>query len=520
MAKWIGNGPCSSCPSSDGMATYDDGSTYCFVCKTYLGGESDKKNVSIKDLPIAALKGRGTSLAASQFFGVRVEYDEGTGEERKYYFETPTDSGASYLVRELPKNFYRIGETKVDTLWGMHLVDDNRKLLIITEGHEDAMAAWDMLQAEGKDYSVVSMPNGANLNPIKKNLEWLEGFESVIFCFDQDKPGREAAAKAVDMLTPGKGRVCILPEKDANEMLRKGLHKQFLKCIFSAKESKPDGIVGILDIYEDAIRPVEMGLPWPWPTLTRLTFGRRRKELYGFGAGTGAGKTEAFKEVIQHTVEELNLPVGLFFLEEHPAHTAKVIAGKIANKPFHVPDAGWTPEELQAGIAKLEGKVFMYNHFGQKDWKTIKPKIRYMVVSLGIKDIFLDHLTALVAGEASESKVVLDEIMADMAALTQELDFTLYYISHLSTPEGKPHEEGGRVTVSQFRGSRSIGFWSHYIFGLERNQQAENEYERNTVVFRVLKDRYTGQATGVTFPLTYNKETGRFLEPSQQGGEF
>jgi twinkle protein len=83
---------------------------------------------------------------------------------------------------------------------------------------------------------------------------------------------------------------------------------------------------------------------------------------------------------------------------------------------------------------------------------------------------------------------------------------------------GKPHEEGGRVTISQFRGSRAIGFWSHFMFGMERNQQADDPEERKTTTFRVLKDRYTGRATGETFQLGYNHETGMLYEKNDMTG--
>ena len=52
------------------------------------------------------------------------------------------------------------------------------------------------------------------------------------------------------------------------------------------------------------------------------------------------------------------------------------------------------------------------------------------------------------------------------------------------------------------------------MFGLERDQQAEDLHERETTTFRILKDRYTGQGTGMTFPLNYNHETGRLYEAS------
>jgi twinkle protein len=264
-------------------------------------------------------------------------------------------------------------------------------------------------------------------------------------------------------------------------------------------------------MWESATRPVVRGSPWPWNRLSELTYGRRRREIYGFGGGTGSGKTETFKEVMDYVLNVDKLPVGGFFLEEEPGYTMKVMAGKQVNKRFHVPDAGWTQDELEAGLRSLDNKLFLYNHYGAKSWANLRTKIRYMVVSLGIKDIFLDHLTALVTDEANVNDE-LGKIMADMASMTQELDFTLYFISHLSTPSGVSHEEGGRVTVSQFRGSRTIGFWSNYLFGIERNQQHEDEKERHSPTLRVLKDRYIGLATGETIRLQYNHDTGRLTE--------
>jgi twinkle protein len=52
---------------------------------------------------------------------------------------------------------------------------------------------------------------------------------------------------------------------------------------------------------------------------------------------------------------------------------------------------------------------------------------------------------------------------------------------------------------------------------LERNQQDDDEM-RTTTTFRVLKDRYTGRATGSVFYLRYDQETG-MLNPVQLKGD-
>ena len=128
-----------------------------------------------------------------------------------------------------------------------------------------------------------------------------------------------------------------------------------------------------------------------------------------------------------------------------------------------------------------------------------------------IEHIYLDHLTALSANEQDERRA-LDGIMADMASLAQSDGLIIHFISHLTTPDGKPHEEGGRVMEKHFTGSRAIARWSHYMFGLERDKQAEDERERQTTTFRVLKDRFTGRATAAKFGLFYDKNSGMLSE--------
>jgi twinkle protein len=68
--------------------------------------------------------------------------------------------------------------------------------------------------------------------------------------------------------------------------------------------------------------------------------------------------------------------------------------------------------------------------------------------------------------------------------------------------------------IRHFKGSRAIGFWSFFMFGLERDQQADSPEEASTTTFRILKDRYTGQATGNVILLGYDSETGMLDEKS------
>ena len=468
---------------------------------------------NLLDGEVMALTKRGINEETCKFWGYLVGEMNDSPVQIANYCDAAGQRVAQ-KVRFPDKDFKFIGEPKKAGLYGQWLWRDSGKMIVITEGEIDALS---VSQLQQNKWPVVSVPNGAQgaAKAIGKAIEWLEKFEKVIFMFDMDDPGQEAAKECALLLSPGKAHIARLPLKDANECLTAGKGQDVIAAIWGAKEFRPDGVVDVDSLAEAACKPIEIGLDWPWPGMA-ATYGRRRKEVYGFGGGTGIGKSDVFKEIAAHIILNDKTPVGLIFLEEPPTHTLKTLAGKIASKRFHVPGETFDPGVLKAAIAKVDGQAFFYDHFGSATWETIKEKIRYMVRGLKCKDIFLDHLTALAAATDLDERKALDRIMAEMSRLAQELDCTIYFVSHLATPEGKAHEEGGRVLEKHFRGSRSIAYWSHFLFGIERNKQDVN----GVTTMRILKDRYTGDATGVTFGLRYDRTTGRLIQcdlPS--GGE-
>lgn len=470
-------------------------------------------NELILDGDVRALTKRGLSAETCEKFGYKIGKDKaGKPVQIAPYFDGP--QMAAQKLRYPSKDFKFIGEPKRVGLYGQQLWRETGKMVVITEGEIDCMT---VSQLQGNKWPVVSVPNGAQgaKKSIQKNLEWLERFDTVVLMFDMDDAGKEATAECAPLFTPGKCKVASLPLKDANEMLLAGRGPEVIDAIWGAKLYRPDGIVSVSDLIGELNKPIEMGLSWPWPSLTAATYGIRPDEMYALGAGTGMGKSEVWKEVMVHLAYTHGEKVGGIFLEEAPAHTVRCLAGKLDSKRYHVPNAGWTQEEFDAAVSGLASsdRIFLYNHFGYTDYEVIKSRIRYLVVSLGCKHIFLDHVTALVSGDREgDERKQLDYIMTDLASLLRELHFTLYFISHLTTADGTPHEEGGRVMIRHFRGSRAIGQWSSFMFGLERNQQEEDESKRHVSTFRILKDRYTGEGTGKTFYLGYDASTGRLTE--------
>ena len=458
-----------------------------------------------------ALPKRGLTEDACRKFGYMVGQLHGKVCQIANYRD---DTGAivAQKVRFPDKSFAMLGEGKHAPLFGQHLWKADGRRVVVTEGEIDALS---VAQVFGLSWPVVSLPNGASgaKASIQRALSWLSGFDQVVLCFDMDDAGRKAAAECAPLFEPGKCAIAELPLKDANDMLVAGETKALVSAIWQARVYRPDGIVAMADIRDKVLAPIPVTSPWFLPTLAKATYGRRAGELVILGAGTGIGKTDLITQSIAHDVMVLGETVGVLFLEQGVGETGKRIAGKMVGKRFHVPDESWTQEELESAWAALEAtsRLHLYDAFGVMDWPTIKSRIHYMATALGCTKIYLDHLTALAAAEEEERKG-LDRIMAEMAGLAQATKTHITAVSHLATPEGKSHEEGGRVMLKHLRGSRAVAMWAHFALGLERDQQADDPAQREKTTLRVLKDRFTGNATGLTIGLSYDRDTGLLSE--------
>lgn len=531
-------GPCPHCQNDKSYQLYNDGHGYCFKCKARDHAPTSSSDAGSPSSPanatdegraspefleghIASLPKRSLSAATCKRWGYLQTSDA--------HIACYRDSGGALVgqkVRYDGKRFEWRGARKGVPLFGQHLHSSGGKRIAVVEGELDALS---LHQALDHKYPVVSVPFGAKgaVGSLRENLKYLLTFEEVILGFDNDPEGQAATEECVALFEPGRVKVMKYGDlKDASDYLQASRTGDLTKVFWNAEPWRPDGVVSVASLAASLRDKPTVGLPWHSAELTKLTYGRRPGELYGFGAGTGVGKSDLFAQEIAHTAHVLREPCGGLFFEQMPTETARRIAGKLVERRLHVPDAGWTDADLVTAERLLRDlPVHLYDHFGSTEWDVVEKRMRYMVLGLGCRHLFLDHLTALVADADDETKA-LNSIMEKLSSFAQETKCCLYFISHLATPLGTPHEEGGRVMLRHFRGSRAIGFWTHFAFGLERNQQHPDVDARMITTLRVLKDRYTGQANGSCVYLKYDPPTGLLKahsgpppEITQAGGE-
>ena len=531
--NFIRHQQCNSCGSSDGCALYDDGHTFCFSCNKHTRNTTMNSDTVIENLnttPVPAgnfsfVKGEAVALnkrGLAEDTCHKWEYQIGDFNGKPVQianYRTVDGTLVAQKLRFPNKDFSFIGDTKQVGLYGQHLWKDGGKMVVVTEGEIDALS---VSQAQQNKWPVVSVPNGAAgaAKSIRKNLEWLEKFERVVFMFDMDEPGKKAAAECAQLLSVGKAHVASLPLKDANECLQANKHGDIINAIWQAKQYRPDGIVGATEMWDSIINtPNVKSVPYPWEGLTTTTHGIRQGEIVTVTAGSGIGKSQVCREIAHHLLS-LGNSIGYVALEESVRRTALGIVSIEVNKPLHLNIASVTSEELKEAFKRTigTGRFFTYDHFGSLDSANLFNRIRYMARGCGCQFIVLDHLSIVVSGIGDgDERRMIDNIMTNLRALVQELNIGMILVSHLKRPEGKGHEDGAQTSLSQLRGSAAIAQLSDMVIGVERDQQdPESKHFSN---LRVLKNRYTGD-TGLASCLEYNPDTGRMTETRNPPVEF
>lgn len=523
--------PCPSCGGSDPVSMNKDGSAKCFSCGTFFTDYKNPKGpTTINKVnstsylnaytgTTGSLPDRNISEKTANKYGVRVVYNsDGSIAEHIYPYYNSNEIVA-VKTRYVANKSFRVSGTYEGTgLFGEQLYGKSKLPLTITEGECDAMSVVDL----GIKSAVVSIKRGSSgaVRDIRDSIEFVESFDKVIICFDNDKAGRKAARDVARILKPGKAKIMQLPNgyKDANDMLNNKRFAEFTKAWFEAKTYTPSGILELSSKKDNWLkREIKESIAFPYEGLNQKLYGLRKNELLTLTGGTGLGKSSVVRELEHWLIKQTDDNIGIMALEENWQRTADGIVSIEANDRLYINEIRdrYNEEDLSKLFDSTiqEGRVFIHSHLGVHDIDEIFSKLRYMIVGCECKWVIIDHLHMLVSSLTDgDERRGIDLLMTKLRSLVEETGVGMILVSHLRRVAGDAgHERGVQVSLSHLRGSQSIAQLSDSVVAVERNQQADDVAEANTTVVRVLKSRYTGY-TGYACSLTYDADTGRLSE--------
>jgi len=490
--------PCPHCTSSDAYHTYSDGHGYCFSCSAYdppsSYGDDLTDTYSIQYLP---WRGITAESFAKYDVQTKVAHD---GTPISIAFPYGRDRAKVRLITS--KSFQMVGEEHPDDppLFGQGVFNPgSSKYIIVTEGELDAISVFQILRGHSGALSVRSASSAET--DCKKARDYLNSFERIYLCFDNDEPGNSAKAKVARLFDYNKVYDLTLTKyKDANEYLsQEGGEDEFRDIFKNARKFQPEGIVSTLsEIISILQRDRKASIAsYPFSELQRVTGGIRSGERVLFTALEGIGKTEYVRAIEHSILRNTDLNLGIIHLEEPQERSIRGLIGYELGAPTHLSNSVYSVDELTTrwqGLVKRDERVHFYSHFGSSDPNIILDRIRFMVAVLGCKIITLDHISMVVSGLGdSKERENLDYISTRLAMMTNELDFALIFVSHVN-------DEG--LTRSSRNISKIADLWVH----ITRDHLHEDELVRNTSVLTVKKNRFTG-LTGYAGKLYFNPKT-------------
>lgn len=506
--------PCPCGESRDAYSVDDKNQGFCFSCSKHFFEDKESSNEvdkvdereQVDDNHKIEYRIRGNWSIPERVF-------EFYGVETKFVNDLPVSEAYPYAnealqIRDLTKDksagenvFRSVGPIADAGLFGRDRFDrGSKEAIILLEGAKDALSAYEMMHHKFASCAVQSASTAKR--DCTKDYDFINSFERIYICLDNDKAGREAVAKLQGLFDFKKVyHVKLDKYKDANEYLKAGEHEGFAKAVRASKRFAPDNIISA---FSDISRALETSKEdklgdYPFEELNERLYGAHAGEVIVVKAQEGVGKTEFLRAWEHFLIKQTKHPIGIIHLEEDNATTIKAIAGYELEVPAVLPDCGLSREDILRGYKKAvrddEGRLHIHSSFDVEDEEAFLGNIRFLVSAAGCRFIFLDHITWLATGLADDDeRKKLDRLSQKLKLLAKELRFCLVEVSHVND-DGKT------------RGSRNISKVANTVIMLDRDLLQGS----NTMKFMIEKARLGGR-TGPAGRAVFSQDKGMLEE--------
>lgn len=412
-------------------------------------------------------------------------------------------------------------------LFNMNRINVNSPLLIC-EGEPDCLSA---IEAGFKN--AVSVPLGSsNLHWIDENLEWLDQFESIIICADNDDAGVKMQKECVPRLGSWRTKVVDIPAvpigntgrvtKDLNEILYVCGKDKVLELILDAKDSPVPSVADLSDVepteYED-VDGVTTGLKAIDDELMRLFFGT----LTIVSGQPGSGKSSLLTQLACNSLDN---DIGTWlFSGELPNGVEKSWFNYIFAGPRNITDAisrrGNPYKKISTTTLAEINKTYKGRwHIYRDDYDNILDKLiasmTDTVRKYGARCLILDNFMCIDT-ETSE-----EELRSQTDTIKKLIEFAKkYQVAVILVCHPRKMDAGTNVGIYDIAGTSNIVNLAHRTIGLRRVTDAERENAakysekrrqllKYDVIVTIVKDRMFGRQN-IDVGLYYDPASRRFF---------
>ena len=485
---------------------------------------------------------RGISKETVDYLDIR---SDGEGNMVYNYYDT---NDVLTNVKYRPARKVRKGTNKcwaqkgADTtplLYNINRINTGESLTIV-EGENDLAAL-----IESGIHNAVSVPFGAgNFTWIQENWDWLEQFDNIIICSDNDEPGIKMQKECVYRLGSWRTKIVDIPQtvtsqftgrkvavKDINEVLYYCGKEAVVTLIANAKDTPVPSLIDFADVKEIDLSDIEgitVGINDINKEIMRLFY----SSLTILSGTPGSGKTSFLCQLAAQSIDQ-DKPVWMFS-REMPDWLTKnwieyILAGNrhITQFQSNSGAAYWkVNEDAKREISRhYREQLMIYRDQFSNKLQDLQTSMEDSARKYGSKLFIIDNLMTVDLDATSES---MNEKQTEFVQWLIQFAMKYNVATVLVCHPRKLQPGVTNVGMYDISGTSNIINLAHRAFGLKRVTKAEKEGVRKLdnsgwkvkpvkydVRFEIIKDRLRGKSN-LEVGLYYDVPSRRFFTTPEE----
>lgn len=485
---------------------------------------------------------RGISKETVDYLDIR---SDGEGNMVYNYYDT---NDVLTNVKYRPARKVRKGTNKcwaqkgADTtplLYNINRINTGESITIV-EGENDLAAL-----IESGIHNAVSVPFGAgNFTWIQENWDWLEQFDNIIICSDNDEPGIKMQKECVYRLGSWRTKVVDIPQtvtsqftgrkvavKDINEVLYYCGKEAVVNLIANAKDTPVPSLIDFADVKEIDLSDIEgitVGINDIDKEIMRLFY----SSLTILSGTPGSGKTSFLCQLAAQSIDQ-DKPVWMFS-REMPDWLTKnwieyILAGNrhITQFQSNSGAAYWkVNEDAKREISRhYREQLMIYRDQFSNKLQDLQTSMEDSARKYGSKLFIIDNLMTVDLDATSES---MNEKQTEFVQWLIQFSMKYNVATVLVCHPRKLQPGVTNVGMYDISGTSNIINLAHRAFGLKRVTKTEKEGVRKLdnsgwkvkpvkydVRFEIIKDRLRGKSN-LEVGLYYDVPSRRFFTTPEE----